>query len=453
MKSYNRKIGILLLLVVLLQLFTTAAAAAGNTEDAFSVNASAAMLVELNTESILYEQDADKLIYPASLTKIMTCLLAIENGNLDDIVTVSEVAFEGMHPDGSSADLLLGEEIVLRDLLYCLMLSSANDGSNVIAEHISGSLDAFVDLMNVRAEEIGCTGTHFANPHGLHDDDHYTTARDLAKISMVALKNETFVEISTATKYTVPATNLSGERTLYTTNYLVSDAQTPEYFYGRAAGIKTGYTSKAGRCLITTASGNDLYLLSVVCGAQTSIKANGELRFENFTESQKLLEYGLSNFDYATVLSSLDTIAQVNVNYSAGSDIVVVSPNQSITTILPTDYDNGLLNTEIAIDNPDGVDAPIAEGEKLGSVTVTYDGEEIGSADLVAIADVPRSEISYYRSQAGTIIRNYWWVAILILLGILLLLYAIVCIRAYIRRKKRRKARELAREQKRRSQV
>ena len=453
MKTLKQLASIFLLIVLLLQVFPIAATATTDGAEAYSVNASAAMLIELNTESILFEQDADKTIYPASLTKILTCLLAIENGDLDDVVTVSAAAFEGMHPDGSSAELKLGEQIVLEDLLYCLMLASANDGCNVVAEHISGSVESFVELMNERAKEIGCTGTHFANTHGLHDDNHYTTARDLAKISMVALQNETFLKICTTTKYTVPATNLSEERTLYTTNYLVSDAQTPEYFYGRAAGVKTGYTSKAGRCLITTATGNDLYLLSVVCGAQTSIKANGELRFENFTESQRLLEYGLENFDYATVLSSLDTIAQINVNYSAGSDSVVVSPNQSITTILPNNYNNELLETEITIDSPDGVDAPVNEGDKLGSVTVTYDGTEIGSADLVAITDVPRSDFSYYRTQIGEFIRMYWWVAILALLGLLLLLYGIVCVRAYVRKRKRRKAREQAREQRRRAQV
>ncbi len=430
----------LLLLFLTLQgacLATTSSVTVAADPD-FSVDATAAMLIELNTESILFEQEADRLIYPASLTKIMTCLLAIENGNLDDMVTVSETALENLHPDGSSAELKVGEQLRFEDLLYCVMLASANDGCNVIAEYISGSVEEFVALMNERAAEIGCTGTHFTNTHGLHDDDHYTTARDLARITMVALQDETFYTICTTTSYVVPATNLSDERTLHTTNYLVSDAMTPQYYWAQAKGVKTGYTSQAGRCLITTASGGGMDLLSVVCGAKTVVLSSGDLELENFVESRKLLEYGLSNFDYATVLSNLDTIAQIDVNFSAGSDSVVVSPNQSITSILPKDYDESLLERDVTLDNPDGVDAPIAEGDKLGSVTVTYDGTELGSADLVAITDVPRSEFSYFRTKVKNFFLSYWWILLLILLAILILLYMFVYLRAQHRRRKRR---------------
>ncbi len=439
MQRMSRRLCLLLLAAMLVSgtCLTVHAAAT----DAFSVDASAAILVEMNTESVLYEQDADRQIYPASLTKIMTCLLALEYGNLDDTLTVSETALEGLHPDGSTANLQAGEKIQLYDLLYCVMLASANEACNVVAEYISGSVDAFVDLMNERAEQIGCTGTHFANAHGLHDDNHYTTARDLAKITMVALQNDTFLEICTTTSYTVPATNLSDARTLITTNYLVSDAMTPDYYWSQASGVKTGYTSQAGRCLISTAEGSGMHLLSVVCGAKTIVEESGDLLLENFTESRRLLEYGLDNFDYATVLSSLDIIEQIDVNFSAGADSVVVSPNQTITTVLPNDYDESLLEQDVTIDNPDGVDAPVSEGDKLGSVTVTYDGQELGSADLVAITDVPRSEFSYYAAQVKAFLLQYWWVMILILLAILVLLYLLVAMRARRRAMRRRDAR------------
>lgn len=441
MKKRFRAIPALLLtFVLLLCLLAPAASATTEAVEDFSIDASAAILVELNTDSVLYEQDADAKIYPASLTKIMTCLLALENGDLEDTVTVSAAALEDLHPDGSSADLKAGEQMKLRDLLYCVMLASANDGCNVVAEYVSGSIDAFVERMNARAAEIGCTATHFSNTHGLHDDDHYTTARDLARITMVALKNDDFYTICTTTSYTVPATNLSESRTLYTTNYLTSDAMTPAYYWSAARGVKTGYTSQAGRCLITTASGNGLHLMSVVCGAKTYIKDNGDLQLESFPQSRKLLEYGLSNFDYATVLSNLDAIAQIKVNFSADADAVVVAPDQSITTILPKDYDEALLEKDVTLDHPDSIDAPIQEGDKLGSVTVTYDDTVLGQADLVAITDVPRSEIAYARAQIGQFFRNYWYVLLLALLALLVLLYAFVYIRAQHRRKKRRAA-------------
>ena len=438
--------GISVLLILLFALMLAAPAFAAVTvtpSDDFSVAAKAAILVELNSDSVLYAQDADEKIYPASLTKIMTCLLALENGNLDDTVTVSATALEGLNPDGSSAELQAGEQMTLRNLLYCVMLASANDGCNVVAEYVSGSVEAFVEKMNERALEIGCTDTHFANPHGLHEDDHYTTARDLARIAMVALENDDFYTICTTTSYTVPATNLSDARTLYTTNYLTSDAMTPAYYWPTARGVKTGYTSQAGRCLITTATGNGLSLLSVVCGAATVVQENGDLKLENFTESRRLLEFGLNNFDYATVLSNLDTIDQITVNFSAGADSVVVAPDSTITTILPKDYDENLLEKDVELDSPDGVDAPVSAGDKLGSVKVTYDGTELGSADLVAIADVPRSEFSYLRTQVKNFFLSYWYVLLLGLLGLLVLLYVLVYVSAQRRRKRRRaKARQ-----------
>lgn len=441
-RQFRGGLALLLTLLLTVSLVVTAAATAATVtaSDDFSLDAKAAILVEIGSDSVLYEQDADEKLYPASLTKIMTCLLALEYGDLEDTVTVTESALEGLHPDGSSADLLAGEQMSLNDLLYCVMLASANDGCNVVAEYVSGSVDAFVELMNARAAEIGCTGTHFANTHGLHDDDHYTTARDLAKITMVALENEVFQTICTTTVYTVPATNLSDARTLYTTNYLVSDAMTPAYYWPKASGVKTGYTSQAGRCLITTASGNGMELLSVVCGAKTVVKENGDLEMQSFPLSRKLLEFGLSNFDYATVLSNLDALAQIKVNHSAGADAVVVTPDQTITTILPKDYDESLLEKDITLDDPDGVDAPVAEGDRLGSVTVTYDNNELGSANLVAITDVPRSEFSYFRTQVRDFFLHYWYVLLLILFSVLVLLYLMVYLNAHRRRKKRRAA-------------
>ena len=187
-----------------------------------TVQARAAALVELNSDTLVYGMNLDEKVYPASLTKIMTCMLALEHGNLDDIVTVSHEALQDLNAAGSSAGLLEGEQLSLRELLYCVMISSANEACNVVAEYIAGDIPSFVALMNAQAAALGMTGTHFANAHGLHDENHYTTVRDLVTLARWAWQSEQFQEFSTQTSHTVPATNKSEERVLHTTNYLTS---------------------------------------------------------------------------------------------------------------------------------------------------------------------------------------------------------------------------------------
>ena len=291
----------------------------------FSVDAAAAMLVEMNSGTIVYEKNADDKVYPASLTKIMTCMLALELcKDLAEEVTVTETALAGLDPDGSTASLQVGEVLTMEDLLYCIMLPSANDACCVVAEHLGGTIDAFVEKMNEKAQALGCTGTHFANPDGLHDDDHYTTARDLRRITEAALQNETFRTIVSTAVYEVPATNLSDKRIVHTTNYLMSTAINPDYYYEKAKGVKTGYTSKAGRCLISTVKQGDVYYLSIVTGCKTIVNDDGSVVYDSFVQTKKLLEYGLTSFSFATVISQLVPVAQVKVK-NANVDSVVVA--------------------------------------------------------------------------------------------------------------------------------
>ena len=241
----------------------------------FSVAAKAALLIDLNTGRAVYEQDADERVYPASLTKIMTCLLALENGNLSDVVTVSASALDDLDADSSVAGLQVGEQMTLENLLYCMMVVSGNDACNVIAEHIAGSVADFVRMMNQRAYELGCLNTHFSNPHGLHDESHYTTARDLSIITQAALKSENFRQIVDTYEYQLPDDNMRQNiPKLKTTNMLIYRSLSNTLYYPRAHGIKTGYTSQAGRCVISEATGDGLDLLGIVCGAATTVLVN-----------------------------------------------------------------------------------------------------------------------------------------------------------------------------------
>ena len=217
----------------------------------FRVDAKAALLLDLNTGQTIYEQDADEVLYPASLTKIMTAILAIERGDLSDVVTASDEALTGLDPDGTTVWLTAGEKMPLEDLLYCMLLASANDACNVVAEYIAGSVSEFVDMMNEKAAELGCTNTHFNNTNGLPDEDHYTSARDLAIITQYAIQNPTFWEICTTTAYTVAATNVFDARMLVTTNSMTTTYKYYYYYDPRIQGVKTGFTDAAGRCLVS----------------------------------------------------------------------------------------------------------------------------------------------------------------------------------------------------------
>ena len=401
-----------------------------------TVQAKAAMLLELNSNQSLLEQNADTVIYPASLTKIMTCLLTLEHGTLTDEITVSETALQNLDAAGSTAGLQAGEKLTLEELLYCMMLSSANEACNVAAEYVAGSVDAFVEMMNEEAASLGCTNTHFANPHGLHDENHYTTARDLSLITKEALKSETFRTITSTVTHEVPATNLSEPRQLFTTNLL----ETPgtRYYYEYASGIKTGFTTPAGRCLISTAErpDSDLSLLSIVCGAADVTLEDGEIENQNFTETKALFEYGFDNFAFDVVLEATPVV-EIPVFFSAGSDAAVLAADREISAVMPKDYDPALLEIEPHLTSPDGVEAPIAKGDILGTVTVSYQGTLLGEANLVAITDTARSELVAQAASTKSFLASYWWVLIVGVLVVLIILYVVAVSVNRSRRRKR----------------
>ncbi len=407
----------------------------------YTVQAKSAMLLEMETGQILLEQDADKQVYPASMTKVMTCLLTLEHGNLTDTITVSESAMEGLSEAGSTAGLQPGEQLSLEELLYCMMLSSANEACNIAAEYVAGSVDAFVEMMNERAVELGCTGTHFVNPHGLHDENHYTTARDLSLITQQALQNETFQEITSTVTHTVPATNLSEARELSTTNLLI-DPDT-KYYYEYASGVKTGFTTPAGLCLISTANNGRMRLLSVVCGADYVFLEDGEQVNQNFTETKALFEYGFANFNNTKVLTTLYPITQIKVLASGGPEYSLLAPDHEVTALLPADFNEEDIIQDITYTSPEGVEAPIEQGQVLGHVTVTYQGHTLGSSDLVAITDIPRSAITAQKEETGSFLAVNWWKILFFgLLGFVALYFALVAFnrcRARKRRAMRRK--------------
>lgn len=405
-----------------------------NDED-FWIRAKSTALIELNSHTIVYAQELDRQIYPASLTKIMTCMLALEHGNLDDTLTVSATALENLSEYGSTAGLMEGEQLSLREMLYCIMVSSANEGCNVVAEYIAGSTESFVAMMNEKAAALGMHGTHYANAHGLHNSEHYTTVRDLAVLATWAWQNPQFREFATTTSHTVPATNMSEERTLHTTNYLTSTDTIGRYYYSKASGVKTGFTTPAGGCLISTASDGDLSFMSIVCGCEILIDDDGKDLDMRFVETKKLLEYGFETFHYVQVLTDTAMLGQPVVLYAKGRKNVVVHAKEDATVLLPRYCQPENISMKLLYDSASPLEAPLAEGERVGTVTAMYDGIPLVTGELVTLTKVERED-EIVPGPGGDIggsllseLLRYWYLTVPLLLMFILLI-ALLIIRA-----------------------
>lgn len=455
----------LLPLILLLCVLLTALSPAALALDDPTVTAGAVVLADADTGRIFFSKDADVKMYPASLTKVMTVLLAIEaidrgDVSLYDKVTAQQDCLVGMDEAGSTASITPGEIMSLQDLLYCAMVESANEACNIIGEYIAGSLSAFVERMNARAQELGCSGTHFANTHGLPDENHYTTAGDMFLITQEAVSLDLFMEICNTVNYTVPATNMAAERKLSNTNGLINSSSPyyKGYYYEYARGVKTGHTSAAGYCLISTAEKDGIHLICVVLGGTGVQNADGSLTYGNFKDTIALYDWAFSNFSVQEILSSSELVAEVKVEMGADADSVTVRPKDVITALLPKDEDLSGFHREIVIFNErsgETLNAPITAGQVLGEITVSKDGVVYGTTSLVSSTSVTLSNLQYMRHQVKTVLHLTWVKIIFWLLMLALVVYILLVVRYRTLHKRHlrevRAARE-AREQQRESE-
>ena len=342
--------------------------------------AGSAMLFEINSETMMYAWNPDKQMDPASLVKIMTALVALEKGDLNSIATVSVNAMASLPEDSDTLKLQPGEQFTLDQLLYGMMTGSANDAAVVIAEHIAGSQMGFAALMNKKAKELGCTGTFFVNAHGLHEDAQLTTARDMVKIVLEAIKNEDFCRYFSALEYTIPATDLHGARNLTSTNFLMSKGVTEEYYDARVTGGRTGVTDARERCLIATAESGGLKYVAIVLGAIPSVTAAGITRFGSYEEVGQLFDMGFKNYRITQILGTDDIIAQYPV--IGGENYVVTGPSKSVFVVLPTSVTVKDLSFRYQ-SNFTSLTAPVNKGERLTMVQVWYNNVCIGQSPII----------------------------------------------------------------------
>ena len=453
-----KKNKILPLLISLCLLFSLFAPAASALDEPPLHSAKAVVLADMDSGRLLFEMNKDEQRSPASLTKIMTVLLAVEalergEVSLDEMVTAQADCLAGLNTDSSTSGIQPGEIISYQDLLYCAMVHSANEACNILAHRVSGSVPAFVELMNRRAAELGCTSTHFADPNGLSNENHYTTAYEMYLITREALEHPLFAEICNTRGYDMAATNLSQARSFANSNALITaDSEYgSSYVYPAAAGVKTGFTQLAGYCLVSTAEKDGVRLLAVVMGCDGWLNA-GIDEYENFTDTIRLYNWAFSNFSYRQAVSSLSTVTRVEVENAVETDAYAsLRPQNDVTLLLPKDLSLESVELSPTIYTEKLV-APIEAGTVLGRAEILIDGRSYGSVDLVNALKVELSRKEFVNRRVHETFSSPWIIVLIVVLAILAIGYLTLVLRyraqrrKYLRRKRELAARRAARE-------
>lgn len=355
-------------------------------------NLYAAFLYDYTNDTLIYSVNPDQKYDPASLVKIMTGLIIAEQGNLDDQVTVSATLLETLPSNSLGVDLQDGEIISLRDLLYCILVESANDASVVAANHVSGDLGSFIAEMNRYAAELGCKDTVFTNVHGIYDEYQVSTARDLARILTHAAKNEAFMEVFSTVNYTVPATNLSEARELSSTNHLMNDDMMTVYLDSRVTGGKTGVMDTGENNLAVTAERNDVKLVSIVLGSLSEYAEDGYsvITFGSFNETSALLNLGFKGHHSVQLFYENQALKQYEV--INGDSYVSTGVKDAVLALLPygVTYDDLSYRYNEASTS---ITAPVKAGDAISSVQIWHNDICLAHADLYALHDVKVREI------------------------------------------------------------
>ena len=372
-KNFKKRItGLVLGFFCALQLTAQTVPASQYWPEEISVNSPNAIVMEMNTGTILYDKNSKEARYPASITKIMTTMLALENSDLNEIVTFSDEAIDNTEGSGIARDY--GEQMTMEDCLYAIMLESANECAYAVAEHISGSIEAFADLMNAKAKELGCVNTNFVNPHGLHDDNHYTCCYDMALIAKAAYENETFRIITSTKARMIPPTNKHAEETpLQNHNKLLHRYQKGNYVYEYCTGGKTGYTTNANATLVTFAEKDGMALVCVV------MNTDG---VSEWTDSRALFDYCFDNFQLLNVSENetgYEVQKEVNANSLSGNP-PFVELDKNACILLPKTVEFAEAESEVTLNRE--------VSNIAGTISYSYAGRSVGKADIVTTGAV-----------------------------------------------------------------
>lgn len=356
---------------------------AANTSPDFTVSSAGAVMIESKTGKILYGKNENEKLYPASTTKILTAIIAIEHCSPSDKITASYDAVMSLPAGYSNAAIQPGETLTFQELLEMFLIHSANEVGTIFAEHISGSVEKFATLMNQKATSLGCKNTHFINPSGIHDVEHYSTAYDMALIAQYCMKNETFRKVVSMPSCTIAATDKYEERYFRNTNDLLNSKS--KYYYEFAIGTKTGYTTQAKRCLIATALKNDLELITVILGDSPTMDDS------RYRDTIKMFEYGFSTYTTQKIATKDTIIKEITIeNATKETENLSLLIKNDLTALVPKNVTSADLNSSIQINEV--IEAPISEGDVLGKITYNIEGIEY-SSDLIANHNVEKFDI------------------------------------------------------------
>ncbi len=396
-----------------------------------NISSEAAIVIDANTGKILFEKNINKKLAPASTTKIMTGILAIEMGDLSKNVIIDKETPLGII--GSHIALEPGEILTFEDLLYALLIQSANDSAKAIAINLSGSVEEFAKLMNKKAKELGAKNTHFVNPHGLDEENHFSTAYDLAIIAKYAMKNDTFRNIVNNYKYKIEKTNKkdvprylkSQNKLMYSNEEINVDGNYIPIKYSGANGIKTGFTDNARYCLVSSAKRGEQELIAVVLKA-SNMKAL-------YTDTHNLLNFGFDNFYTNKIAYERQFIKNVKVENGDKAFVTTVI-DKNLSAIIPKGTNS---NIETKLNLPDKLKAPIPKGRVIGNIEYLIDGKTLGTANIIAAIEVNQKPLpAVIDSKSNNFILKKWWSWPIVLF---LIWRSYISVRRYKKRKKRKR--------------
>lgn len=386
MKIKNIKKLVVLFCLMILFLSNISFIFAATTEP--DLTAKGVILLDTNSGRVLYSKNETEKMYPASTTKILTAILTLENCKLDDVVTIDYDVSSTIPYGYTIVELQIGEKFTIEQLLEMLLVHSANDVASLLAKHVGGSIEGFADMMNKKIKELGLSNTHFTNPSGIHDDNHYTTAKDLATIMEYCIKNKEFVRLASMPSCSIPANDKHIARTYESTDRLVVQSDSKNYYPYLVCG-KTGYTDPAGECLVSCANKDDLELVCVILGGETI--DNNPTRY---SETKTLYEYGYNNFSVRKIVDKDDYVEQIKVKNGALNtrDLTLVA-STPVTALLADSETRDNIKTIVNL--KDNISAPINQGDILGTVSYKIDGKEY-TTELIASHTVEKSNLLYY---------------------------------------------------------
>ena len=415
------------------------------------IDARAAVMMDAASGNVLYSLNADTPLYVAGLTVMMTALLAaeaVDRGDIDyaDKVTAFSTSQSDITADASIQNIVPGEEMSLKDLLTCALVGGASDACNIIAEYVSGSLSRFVSDMNIRAAELGCKSTSFVNAHGLPNENHFSTAYDMALIAAAFVQHEELVEIADTVEAEIPATNLSGPRKLTNGNYILRQDYT-RYYYSLACGLKSSYTDDAGYCLASSMKTDGSYVVSIVLGCKVLESDNGFYDIQSFIQTRQLFQWFNSCYSLRDVGSTIEPVTEIPIRLAEGTDTVVCCASVELKLFLPNDLDISEEYTrKIRIfsqqEGAEPLTAPVSRGQVLGELTVEgSDGSTYGPFSLIANTDVAVSRVELMRQRLKELLHSKGFRTIFLVVAAVILLYIAFVIRYRILRSRERKAR------------